>query len=320
MKEEIHADEIRNGGFQSQKLKRVYRKKEWRVEVITPSRARELLDNPAPNRRLHMSQVRFLASEIRKGNFRPNGCPIIIDQYGRLMDGQHRCKAIVMSGRPVRSDVIYGQNYEETCRSLGRHQGRSNIDNSVMFHPDLPSDTFSVAKSILSFETTGSLFKVNTMLNDGEIDDFINRNKDFFVHLKTSRSGHKPSYLKNFPMFKVMEYILGKIEKEKTADFFDRLFENTVEKNTPEWTLIRWLESDRPFKKEDGTTRLGWIYGSDGNRNFANALAIAWMAKIQNKKMERMKFKKPNGDSNVPDIYGMYTAAVGGNSESTAVE
>lgn len=290
-------------------MKIIYKERSFKTQTITPKMALRLLSKPAPNRPLHSNQVKFLESEIRKGNFHPNGSPIIIDQYGRLMDGQHRCKAIANTGISVKSDFIYGQNYEETCHSLGKHQGRSNTDNSVMFHSELPHDAFSIAKAILSFETIGSFLKVNPLLNDGEVDDFINRNKDFFIYLKKHRSGHKPSYLKNFPTFKVMEYILGKIEKEKTAEFFDRLFENTVEKYTPEWTLIRWLESDRPIKKDDGT-RLGWIYGSDGNRNFANALSIAWLAKIQGKKMERMKFQKPNGDSNIPDIYEMYKKAV----------
>ena len=165
-------------------MKIIYKERSFKTQTITPKMALRLLSKPAPNRPLHSNQVKFLESEIRKGNFHPNGSPIIIDQYGRLMDGQHRCKAIANTGISVKSDFIYGQNYEETCHSLGKHQGRSNTDNSVMFHSELPHDAFSIAKAILSFETIGSFLKVNPLLNDGEVDDFINRNKDFFIYLK----------------------------------------------------------------------------------------------------------------------------------------
>lgn len=289
-------------------MKVIYKSRRHVTQVVTPEMAKKFLSNQAPNRPLHLSQVKYLESEIRKGNFFPNGSPIIIDQYGRLMDGQHRCTAIVNAEKSVVSDVIYGQIYEETCHSLGHHEARTNRDKSSMFYPDLPKDTFAIAKSILAFETKGDCTRNNPLIDDFEIDDFVKGNIDFFRYLGKNRIGHKPIYLRNFETFKVMEYILGKIEKEKTQKFFDNLFFNTVERDSPEWTLIRWLESARMTKAAEGSTA-NWVYGGSGNRNFFNAVAIAWKACQDGKTMQRMKFFKPNGDSNIPDIYGMYCRA-----------
>lgn len=293
-------------------LKQVYKRVTHKVELITPEKARKFLANRAPNRNVHRNNVHHLVSEILKGNYKPNGSPIVIDQYGRLMDGQHRCLAISEAGIPVYSDIKYGQNYEDTIEIIdGPRQPRSYRDRSAMYFPDLPVDTFAIAKSILNFEMTGRLLKVSAEINDTEVRKFVEANRDFFLHLKNNRPNvKKPSFIKNFTTFKVLEYILGKIDagKDKTEDFFRRLFENTLVADTPEYTLVSWLDHGRQVKRQDGT-RLGWVYGLEGNKLFANALIYAWNAKVNGKSIQNIRLTNRHGESNVPDIYKMYKDA-----------
>jgi hypothetical protein len=68
------------------------------VEIITPAYAKQLLSQNPKNRNLSGSIVDRYALDMREGRWQANGQPIIIDRNGNLLDGQHRCAAIIKAG------------------------------------------------------------------------------------------------------------------------------------------------------------------------------------------------------------------------------
>lgn len=71
-----------------------------RIVHYTPAMALAVLEascdsNPRP---VSQSHVDAIAAEIKAGGFMFNGEPIIFDEKGRLIDGQHRLRAIVQAG------------------------------------------------------------------------------------------------------------------------------------------------------------------------------------------------------------------------------
>ena len=85
-------------------------------EYISPERAEHLLNNMAMNRRIKQHRVQALTRAMEQGEFDSfNGETIKIDEQGRAIDGQHRLRAIVASGkgqeilvvRGVRPEAIY---------------------------------------------------------------------------------------------------------------------------------------------------------------------------------------------------------------------
>lgn len=68
------------------------------VQMITPEIALEMLSSNDGNRPLRSSVVKRLANAIRRGEWRVSHQGIAIDASGRLLDGQHRLRAIVESG------------------------------------------------------------------------------------------------------------------------------------------------------------------------------------------------------------------------------
>ncbi len=79
-----------------------------RLEKLSPSKAQKLLDSRAANRPLNKRHTRNLADAMLAGEFEVNGETIKIDEAGRMVDGQHRCCAVVISSRTVDTFVTRG--------------------------------------------------------------------------------------------------------------------------------------------------------------------------------------------------------------------
>lgn len=78
------------------------------VETITPSIARQLLASMNGNRHVTQASVDTLVREIRAKRWRLNGEPIIIDWDGHMVDGQHRCEAVIKCDLAIDSLVVRG--------------------------------------------------------------------------------------------------------------------------------------------------------------------------------------------------------------------
>lgn len=77
--------------------------------VITPAMAQEILDSSnTGNRRVRMWWVIALSSSIARGDWLLTHQGIAFDENGRLIDGQHRLRAIVLSGTSVKMFVFQG--------------------------------------------------------------------------------------------------------------------------------------------------------------------------------------------------------------------
>ena len=80
------------------------------IEKITPRLAQEYLQkvDPAHQRKLIVSRAQAFAREMTAGHWFKNHQGIAFDQHGRLIDGQHRLKAIELSGVTIEMLVTRG--------------------------------------------------------------------------------------------------------------------------------------------------------------------------------------------------------------------
>jgi hypothetical protein len=67
----------------------------FRQEEVSPERAQKLIDNQIPNRKIKLGHVERLVNEIKADRFVLSTDPIVLDQEGRLGDGQHRLIALI---------------------------------------------------------------------------------------------------------------------------------------------------------------------------------------------------------------------------------
>lgn len=72
------------------------------IDDFGPEEARALLDAvPEYQRRLRMDYVSRYAGDMKNGNWRAIPNVLMVDTQGHLINGQHRCRAILRSGNPV---------------------------------------------------------------------------------------------------------------------------------------------------------------------------------------------------------------------------
>lgn len=78
------------------------------IKSISPDEAAYLLTKNTRNRPLDERRAKRLASAIQRGEWALNGDAIRISNTGVILDGQHRLKAISLSGETVQTLVVSG--------------------------------------------------------------------------------------------------------------------------------------------------------------------------------------------------------------------
>lgn len=71
------------------------------TELVTPQLAFYWIGTNRQTRHLDMQAVVNLVQRMRAGVWEPEAAPLVLDQWDRLVDGQHRCHAIVLHGKGV---------------------------------------------------------------------------------------------------------------------------------------------------------------------------------------------------------------------------
>lgn len=118
---------------------------EFKKELITPSRAKELLEANINNRRVKDPVVSRYAQDILAGRWKQDTGEVIkISKSGIILDGQHRLYAIVKANTPIFLHIAYG------------------LDDSV-------SDVLDTG----SIRNASDVFKLNHIPNDSGIPSMI---------------------------------------------------------------------------------------------------------------------------------------------------
>jgi hypothetical protein len=75
---------------------------------LTPELAEKWLGKNLGNRNLRRQKVLQYARDMREGNWQTSGQAIQFDWDGRLIDGQHRCEAVIESGVTITVLLVKG--------------------------------------------------------------------------------------------------------------------------------------------------------------------------------------------------------------------
>lgn len=117
------------------------------VMNITPKKAVEFLTMNTNNRNLRPERVNVYASEMKSGNWKANGIPIIFGNDGKLKDGQHRLQACVKSNKIIKNAlVVYLPQTQTNCYDIGLSRTAKDVAQ-FMGLTDIPyyRNTFVIA-------------------------------------------------------------------------------------------------------------------------------------------------------------------------------
>jgi hypothetical protein len=78
------------------------------VVTLTPVLASLLLERNPVNRPIGRYNMEQLQADVAAGRFEFNGESIVVSNSGVLIDGQHRCNTVVMTGIPIETVIVFG--------------------------------------------------------------------------------------------------------------------------------------------------------------------------------------------------------------------
>ena len=119
---------------------------EQKVLTVTPAHAEKWLEMNTGNRRIRPSHVRHLASQMEQGRWMLSPEPIVFSK-NRLLDGQHRLSAVLMSGCTIKASVALVQD-EDVFRVLDQGVNRNNSDLTGIPSPVLQPMQWLLKQSV----------------------------------------------------------------------------------------------------------------------------------------------------------------------------
>jgi len=98
------------------------------IATITSTIAKHLLEQNIDNRPLSEMQVNQIAHDIKAGHWELNGETIIVAKDGTLNDGQNRLAAVVQSGIPIQTAIMFGVSRSSRMTvDMGRQRSGGNF-------------------------------------------------------------------------------------------------------------------------------------------------------------------------------------------------
>lgn len=82
------------------------------IVILDPPTAKLWLDSQTRNRPVKRRKVEQFSDAIRRGEWTYNGQSITFDRRGHMIDGQHRCLAVVQSNKSIPVLVVWGVDPE----------------------------------------------------------------------------------------------------------------------------------------------------------------------------------------------------------------
>lgn len=199
---------------------------EQKVFKVTPAHAEKWLKMNTGNRRIRPSHVRHLAKQMEQGRWMLSPEPIVFSPR-RLLDGQHRLSAVLMSGCTIEASVALVQN-EDVFRVLDQGVNRNNSDLT-----GIPSPVLQPLQWLLKHS-------VNALRKGKIVIDDIERIKDENIFTLSQRANEvikpKDRRFKSAP-FRAA-YIMAVDMKMCDLETADHIYTNLSHMNMTEWSRM----------------------------------------------------------------------------------
>jgi hypothetical protein len=142
-----------------------------RLTTVTPQMATDWLASAHPNRPVSRARVRMIARAIAAGLWQVNGQTLVLCPELRLLDGRHRCMAIVEAGVSVQTFVVVG--IDPVCFATMDQGGkRSGADVlSIAGHPQ--AQTLASALRWLWRYENQEMLRASIPLLDYELPSYL---------------------------------------------------------------------------------------------------------------------------------------------------
>lgn len=126
--------------------------------TITPERAAVLLkltaDLHRTNRAVSQAHINIYAEDMKDGRWKLNGVPVVLDEKGAILDGQHRLQACVRSGVAFRTALVSGVS-RDTFDTFDCGRARTSSQVLQMANVKYSTLTSSIIRGVMEFRADG---------------------------------------------------------------------------------------------------------------------------------------------------------------------
>ena len=218
-----------------------------RAEVIdlTPEIAEAYLDRNDGNRSIAYAVVEKYARDILAGRWVLNGQTIKIGANRRLLDGQHRCHAVIKAGKPVRTLVVSG--LDETVFDTFDLGARRSFSDILIDKKEQNSSTLAAALRQLWLIENGFIQSRNVAPTVSELLEMLDRHPNIRASV---RHAHKIRDVIATSYGCALHYLFSSVDAPKAEQFFEGIVEgDMLPFHSPILRLRNQLLKDRASKK-----------------------------------------------------------------------
>jgi hypothetical protein len=249
------------------------------IETVTPLDAQVYLQKSTLNRKISKTLLGSLTQSIINDRFVLNGQPIIFDEEGFLIDGQHRLTACLLSDKPIEIAVVRGINKSAfnviDCgkkRSLGDVLSIAGYKNT--------HELASLLRYLDGYYNYGQmdLEAFRKQYQDSLHEKILDLAKQFKAAIPCSKLATSSRIVPRTPLAFCL-YVCSKIDPNDARDFYINKIKEGQElkQNTPEYVMRRKFESIKTINNSNIRTRIphgtyiatllkAWNYHRNGRR------------------------------------------------------
>jgi hypothetical protein len=188
------------------------------LTAVTPTMAGDWLSQAHPNRPTSKHRVKQIARAIAAGLWQVNGASIVLCPDFRLLDGRHRCLAIVEAGVSVPTFVVVGVD-PSTFKTMDMGNKRSGADVlNIAGHPQ--AQTLASALRWLWRYAHQQMLSATIPLLDYELPAFLGQHPQILTSLSW---GHSVRALMPAGLGTTLHYLLHQSDAALTKRFFTNL-------------------------------------------------------------------------------------------------
>lgn len=255
------------------------------ITKLTPDAARSLIDNNVKNRPLRQKRINQLAKAITENRWKINGASIVVDTKGRLLDGQHRCHAVIRANKPVYTVLVTGVK-PDTFGTIDQGAKRTGADIFSLCGVTNPSIVASSLTIVYQHQNgippgTGSM--VISMDERVALFDSLPKYEDIVKHVVRQRAAL--TNLVPLPMMSGLYYLFQKEDQNAAQRFLASFASADGDPSNPATALRRYLHSqvDSPYtisrQARAAYVKIAWnafVAGEevDGSPSLPNTLDI----------------------------------------------
>ena len=206
------------------------------VMTITPQLAEIMLEHNTKNRPLRKASLNHCIRQLKAGNFHLTGDSITCSDTGRLLNGQNRLHACVMTGIPFQASMLYGVK-EESFHVMDTGAKRSAADVLFAEHGVKNAPQISAMVKFISMykdatKNSDKIFRhtTNNNLTSKDIMDHYLTYGDEALQRSMLKSYHpaRKMGLPNPALFGGLHYIASQIDAAQADKFFHGLITNEM--------------------------------------------------------------------------------------------